>query len=151
MISIRTATISDLPRLLDFEQDLITAERPFEPTFKKGTIHYYDIEAMIHAEEVLVLVAEEAGELIASGYARIADFKNYYKYDKFAYLGFMYTVPESRGKGVNKMIMEALLSWCKERGMEEVRLDVFAENAGAIRAYEKVGFKQHLIKMRRSL
>ncbi|SEB39011.1 L-amino acid N-acyltransferase YncA [Tenacibaculum sp. MAR_2009_124] len=151
MISIRTAIVEDLPTLLDFEQALIKAERPFEPTFKEGEIHYYDIKKMIEVDDVEVLVAEENEELIASGYARIMVSQPYFKFDKLAYLGFMYTRPTHRGKGVNKQIIESLFQWIKEKGIEEVRLDVFDDNIGAIKAYEKVGFKGHLLKMRMSL
>ena len=34
-LKIRVATIKDLPLLLEFEQGVITAERPFDPTLKK--------------------------------------------------------------------------------------------------------------------
>ena len=151
MISVRTAILEDLPTLLDFEQALIKAERPFEPTFKEGEIHYYDIKKMIEANDVEVMVAEENGELVASGYARVLKPQDYFKFEKFAYLGFMYTKPTHRGKGVNKQIIDSLFKWVKERGIEEIRLDVFDDNIGAIKAYEKVGFKRHLLKMRMSL
>jgi hypothetical protein len=29
---------------LEFEQGIITAERPYDPTLKQGTISYYNIE-----------------------------------------------------------------------------------------------------------
>lgn len=57
--------------------------------------------------------------------------------------------PKNTGeKGYNKLIIEALLKWCKERSIFEVKLDVYEENPSAIRAYEKMGFKKHLINMR---
>lgn len=66
-IIIRKATEADLPVLLDFEQGVIAAERPFDPTLKEGAIHYYDITAMITAPHIELLVAEAEGQLIGSG------------------------------------------------------------------------------------
>jgi RimJ/RimL family protein N-acetyltransferase len=47
--------------------------------------------------------------------------------------------------------MDALLKWCKDRNISEIRLDVYEDNPSAIRAYEKVGLKKHLITMRMNL
>jgi len=53
-----------------------------------------------------------------------------------------------RGKQLNKHIIDALLQWCKSRNIFEIRLDVYEDNIPAIKAYEKVGFKKHMINMR---
>jgi hypothetical protein len=43
-IIIRTATLSDIKTLLQFEQSVIKAERVFDSTIKKSRTHYYDLE-----------------------------------------------------------------------------------------------------------
>ncbi|MFV5698623.1 GNAT family N-acetyltransferase [Flavobacterium sp. ZT3R17] len=150
-ITIRKAHPNDLKKLLEFEQGIITAERPFDLTLKEGKIHYYDIEKMISASHIEVLVAESDSEIIGSGYARLEAAKPYLNYETYAYLGFMYTDPNHRGKGVNSRIIEALKDWCRSKDIFELRLDVYNDNASAIKAYEKVGFKKHLINMRMGL
>ncbi|MFV5686393.1 GNAT family N-acetyltransferase [Flavobacterium sp. GB2R13] len=150
-ITIRKAHPNDLKKLLEFEQGIITAERPFDPTLKKGKIHYYDIEKMISASHIEVLVAESDSEIIGSGYARLEAAKPYLNHETYAYLGFMYTDPNHRGKGVNSRIIEALKDWCRSKDIFELQLDVYNDNAPAIKAYEKVGFKKHLINMRMGL
>ena len=150
-ITTRTATLADLDVLLEFEQGIVQTERPFDPTLKDNHINYYDIAAMIGAPHVEVVVAELESEIIGSGYARIEDSKVYLKHQKHAYLGFMYVKPEYRGKGVNKKVVDALQDWVAKRGITEFRLDVYSENSPAIKAYEKIGFKKHLIEMRMEL
>ncbi|WP_339921174.1 GNAT family N-acetyltransferase [uncultured Flavobacterium sp.] len=147
-INIRKARLEDLNILLEFEQGIITAERPFDPTLKEGKINYYDIEKMITAPHIEVLIAEIDSEIVGSGYARIETAKPYLNHDNYAYLGFMYTDPKHRGKGVNANIIEALKKWCQSQNITELRLDVYNDNPSAIRAYEKVGFKKHLVNMR---
>jgi GNAT superfamily N-acetyltransferase len=150
-ITIRKAHPDDLKILLEFEQGIITAERPFDPTLKEGKIHYYNIEKMISASHIEVLVAVADSKVIGSGYARLEAAKPYLNHETYAYLGFMYTDPNHRGKGVNSRIIEALKNWCRSKDIFELRLDVYNDNAPAIKAYEKVGFKKHLINMRMGL
>ena len=149
-MSLTTATLEDIETLLEFEQGVINFERPFDPTLKKETT-YYDIPEMIASSEVLLLVAVLDTEIIASGYARIEAAKPYLKHQQYAYLGFMFVTPNHRGKGVNGVVLEALNVWIRSKNISEVRLDVYSENPSAIKAYEKAGFKKHLINMRKGL
>ena len=150
-INIRPATDADLGALLVFEQGVIAAERPFDPTIRSGAINYYDIRYMLSAPEIRLLVAELDGVLIGSGYARIEKGRHYLKHTHHAYLGFMYVVPEHRGKGVNSLIVDALKNWAISQNINELRLDVYYDNQPAIAAYEKAGFVKHLIQMRMGL
>jgi GNAT superfamily N-acetyltransferase len=150
-IIIRKAIPSDLDTLLRFEQGVIAAERPFDPTIKEGSIHYYDLKGMLNAPDVELLVAELDKTPIGSGYARIEAARHYLKHPIHAYLGFMYVEPAHRGKGVNQKILSALADWARSRNITELRLDVYCENANAIRAYEKAGFIRHMYAMRKGL
>lgn len=145
----REATEQDLEALLEFEQGIVSAERPFNSTLRDGEIHYYDLLQLIQSEDSLILVTEENNEIIASGYARIKKPENNYSdFDQYAYLGFMYVKPEHRGKGVNKLLLDELIRWARTKGISEVRLDVYAQNESAVKAYEKAGFESLLVTMR---
>ncbi|MBS1530662.1 MAG: GNAT family N-acetyltransferase [Bacteroidetes bacterium] len=150
-ITIRTATLADLSTLLDFERGIMEFERPLDGTIKEGDAHYYDLAALVESADAEVVVAERDGILVGSGYAHIVNSKNYLKHDKHAHLGFMYVKPDHRGKGVNRMIMEALQRWALSKNVDEFRLEVYHNNPGAIRAYEKVGFIPLLLEMRMEL
>ncbi|ASU35955.1 GNAT family N-acetyltransferase [Mucilaginibacter xinganensis] len=144
----RKARPGDLDVLLTFEQGIIAAERPFDPTLKEGEIHYYDIAWMITAPHVEIVVAELDNEIIGSGYARMEDSKVYLKHPKYCHLGFMYVKPEHRGKGVNHKILAALKQWAVSHNITELRLEVYNENLPARKAYEKAGFTPNLLEMR---
>jgi len=150
-IFIRKATFNDVDTLLAFEQGVIDAERPFDPTLKQTGVKYYNIDQMINSAEVELLVAASGDEVIGSGYARIENAKPYLLHEQHAYLGFMYVDPRYRGLGVNRKIIEALSSWSASRGITELRLDVYQTNESAIKAYEKAGFIRHLIQMRKEI
>ena len=147
-IKYRTADIDDLTTLLDFEYEIISFERAFDSNLKPDPTHYYDLKATLLSQEVEVVVAHINNNIIASGYAKIVNAKPYHINSQYAYLGFMYVKPEFRGKGVIQNIIETLLQWSKNRGLEEARLEVYNDNVNAIKAYEKVGFKKHMIEMK---
>ncbi|MEO0734558.1 MAG: GNAT family N-acetyltransferase, partial [Bacteroidota bacterium] len=132
-------------------QGIILAERPMDPTLKQDPISYYDIGELIDREDAHVLVACDGNLIVGSGYVKEKASWHYVEPAVHAFLGFMYVRPDYRGQGINGQVTEALLDWARDRGLTEARLTVYTRNLGAIRAYEKTGFDQHLIEMRRSL
>lgn len=147
-ILIRPAHVDDLHILYEFEQGIITAERPFDPTLKDQRINYYDLKALVKAEDTEVLVAVIENEIVGSGYIQIREGKDYHKHDSYGYIGFMYVKPAHRRKGVIQEITSHLMTWAKSKQLNEVRLEVYDENAPAVAAYQKAGFKKHMAEMR---
>ncbi|QCW99143.1 GNAT family N-acetyltransferase [Aggregatimonas sangjinii] len=147
-ILVRKATLKDLEVLLEYEQGVIEAERPYDPTLAENPILYYDLPELISSSDAEVVVGVAASRVIGCGYALIKKAKHYLDHEEYAYLGFMYTHPDFRGNGVNSKILDVLKSWATEKEVSEIRLTVYDENASAIRAYEKYGFKKHIIEMR---
>ena len=147
---IRTAVQADLPILKEFEQGIIATERPFNDSLKSEYICYYDIGALIDSKNSSVLVAEDDGVIVGSGYARIRESKAHLTHDFHVYLGFMYVAPTHRGQGINQLVIQALISWGKTQGMQEFYLEAYADNNSALKAYEKLGFKASLIEMKLS-
>jgi GNAT superfamily N-acetyltransferase len=150
-LTIRQATPGDLVALLRFQQGIVEAERPFDPTIKDGSVHYYDIAALISSPDVQFLVADCGSNLVGCGYARIEAAKHYLRHPMHAYLGLMYVDPTHRGQSVNGKIVEALKTWCRARQITELRLEVYSGNRAAIRAYQKQGFAEHMLEMRLGL
>ncbi|PWH84730.1 GNAT family N-acetyltransferase [Brumimicrobium oceani] len=147
-IKLRLATIEDLDALEEFEQAVIQYERPFAPQLKDGPIHYYAIEDLIKNENSCFVVAEYNNQLVASGYASMEEAEPTKKERFHAYLGFMYVVPEFRGKGINGMIVQHLIDWSKKHDLSEIVIELYAENQSALQAYKKIGFHPDLLKMR---
>jgi GNAT superfamily N-acetyltransferase len=145
---IRTAVLEDLETLKEFEQEIISYERPFAPNLKKNPIIYYDIKDLIVRADAEVLVVVVDKLLVGSGYALINKSPPYKDPEHYAYLGFMYVAPDHRGKGLNGALCTKLIDWAKDRNITEVQLDVYTQNKSALDAYTKIGFKPDLLKMR---
>ncbi len=147
-IQIREATLTDLPVLLKFQQGVVDYERPYDPTIAPDPVSYYDLKDLILDSEVVVLVAVSENRLIGCGLGMEKEGRRYLNHKTYAYLGLMYTDPDFRGMGVNAKIIEALKQWALSKGLYEMRLTVYSDNISAIKAYEKTGFKKHIIEMR---
>ena len=52
------------------------------------------------------------------------------------------TQPESRGKGVGTALLEAVETAARQRRCRAVRLEVRSDNHGAIRQYERLGYRR---------
>ena len=146
---VRRATLADLPTLLEFEQGVIGAERPFDPTLQPDPIRYYDFDKLLGSPHIEVVVAVAEDAIIGSGYARIDAAEPFLMHRSHAYLGFIYVTPSHRGRGVSRLLIDALATWATQHGVTELRLEVYAENQRAIRAYEHAGFAAHILTMRR--
>ena len=147
-LSIRTATLKDLNTLLEFEQGVIEAERPLDPFLGEGDINYYNIPELITSENIYFIVVVSNNELIGSGYLRIENSKHYHKNPKHGYIGFIFVKPAFRGKRISNLILESLKKWAKEKDLKELRLDVYSNNYGAIKSYERFGFTKSLVNMK---
>ncbi len=67
------------------------------------------------------------------------------------YLAELYVVPEARGRGHGRALMEGCAQWARERGHKVLMIGVLAKNAHAIRAYEGAGYAPYSLAMRRYL
>ena len=147
-MKIREADMNDLGTLLEFEQEIILAERAFDNCLKEEETHYYNFQDLLMSPNAKVLVAEIENKIVGSGYAVIKEAEPYLKYSHFAYLGLMYVKPAHRGKGINQLVLQKLTGWVMEKKITEIRLVVYDENIHAINAYKKAGFKPHVLEMR---
>ena len=133
-----------------FAAILLAVAQPANPPVETpATDCSYDLEHMLASDNFALLVGEIGKQIVACGYARLDKSAAHFQSEFNVYMGFMYVVPEQRGKGLSGQLMQALMEWGKEQGATEARLDVYASNEPAIRAYEKAGFKSMLLNMRK--
>ena len=149
IFQVRRATADDLSDLLAFEQAIIEFERPYNERLGKEEIHYYDLKAMLSSPEVNIQVidAPDGAGIIASGFAEIRQQRNYFDHEQYAHFGFMYVHKDYRGMELNGLIIDSLKDWCRELSVDYAYLTVYPQNSGAIKAYEKKGFKPSLLEM----
>ena len=144
----RPATLDDIEQLKSFEQAVISAERPFNSAIKANGAYYYDLDELIASDNSLLLILEDDGNSIATGYVKIEKSKPSFQHSYHGYLGFMYVLPEYRGQGLNKLMINELISWAQNKDVQDFYLDVYSGNQAAINAYQKLGFQSSMIEMK---
>ena len=61
--------------------------------------------------------------------------------EKQAYVFLLYVAPQHRHRGLGTALMQHAQQWAKAKGYGQVSLQVFEDNAAAVRLYEKLGYQ----------
>ena len=104
---------------------------------KTGISHPWDkesIESVVSDDNKICIVAVDES-LVGYIYASFV-------LDE-AEIGNICIVPECRGQGVGRSLIDSMLSDLKSRGVCKVFLEVESDNASAIRLYERSGFVKY--------
>ena len=125
-MSIRPMQISDLPKVLEIEQDLFPSDAWTEQLFLSELAEVPSSRA--------VSVIEIADQII--GYASLRFVGREGDVNTIA------IAREFQGKGFGKLLLDWMLETAKLNGVKELFLDVRADNQAAIGLYQKEGFDQ---------
>jgi len=100
-----------------------------------------DLEAWGYTREDFrrLLALSPDGCFVAERDERVVGVLTTTTYDGLAFLGAVIVVPELRGKGVGKEMMEAALAHLRKTGVRTVRLNAYLN---AIPFYERLGFQR---------
>jgi len=147
-IRIRETKESDLPVLGKHQSKLIAFEKPFDETIKEGNTRYYNPRSCFNSKDHYMVVAEDKGKIVGSGFCKTAKEPNWSKNKKRGHIGVLFVEKEYRRKGIGKMIVDELINWLKKRNIKDIRIQAYSKNTNAIKAYKKYGFKEHVLEMR---
>jgi len=150
-IKIREANDKDLLVLKKFQNKLVEFEMPFDETIKKGTKGYYQVKRWMHSSKSKFMVAEVRGKLAGCGFGRIKEDDSWSINTHIGHIGLLFVEKEHRGKGIGKLIVNELIKWFKKKKIKDVRLQVYAKNVNAIKAYKKLGFENRIIELKKPI
>jgi len=151
MIKIRKAEVADLAKLIDLRLKMINA-CPDSFLDDYGELSEWTVadwgnwfSRLTEAKNSNLIVAEEGSKLVG-----VVGCKGV-KHKRAAHVATLVGVgvlPEYRGKGIGRAMLEKMIDWVKkETKIERLQLTVYADNEGAIKFYEKLGFvKEGLFK-----
>jgi GNAT superfamily N-acetyltransferase len=105
-----------------------------EPTPEPGVLAER-IQDLLEAEEVTVLMAEEA-----SGLALLRFRPSLWHGGLDSYLEELYVVPGRRGEGLGRALMEAAIDVARAQGAKEMHLATSETDVAARALYESLGF-----------
>jgi ribosomal protein S18 acetylase RimI-like enzyme len=154
-IVIRPATSADVPAIGRLGALLVRTHHDFDPErfipASERTADGYGsyLGSQLGKRDVVVLVAEERGEVLGYTYAGIEGF------DYMALrgpAGVLYDIvvdPAHRSHGVGRLLLDATLAALTAKGAPRIVLSTAERNAPAQRLFERAGFRRTMIEMTR--
>jgi GNAT superfamily N-acetyltransferase len=134
-ITIRQATIDDVPLILSFIRGLADYEKLLDAVKATEEMLRETLFGARPAAEVLI--AEDGGTPV--GFALF--FENYSTFlaQRGIYLEDLFVIPEARGRGVGRVLLQRLSALALERGCGRLEWAVLDWNAPAIGFYKRMG------------
>lgn len=150
---IRAATAADLPALGRLGEILVGAHHDFDPdrfipaTPRTAQGYASFLSSQLSAPGVLLLVAEQGGQVVGYAYAGIEGFDYMSLRGPAGVLHDIVVHPGRRGAGVGRALLEAVVAALRERGVPQVVLSTAERNQRAQRLFEGMGFRRTMIEM----
>jgi ribosomal protein S18 acetylase RimI-like enzyme len=156
-VSIRTATRADVPALGRLGALLVRTHHEFDPKRfiapSPGTEQGYGsfLGSQLDEADVILLVAEQDGEVIGYSYAGVEGFDYMSLRGPAGVLQDIVVDPVHRGRGIGRELLDATLAALKERAVPRVVLSTAEGNEAAQRLFTRAGFRRTMVEMTREL
>ena len=156
-VTIRPATAADVPTLGRLGALLVRTHHDFDsqrfiaarPGMEKGYGSW--LGSQLDKADVIVLVAERAGEVVGYTYAGLEG-PDYMALRGPA--GALYDIivdPAARGHGIGRLLLDATIAALTAKGAPRVVLETAYHNEAAQGLFETAGFRRTMIEMTREL
>jgi len=129
-VDIRRAEAADADAVFAMLERFAMSYEPDRNAFERS------FDAMIDAQDVVLLVAEDGGTL--AGYAMAVEFRTLFANGAIVQIEELFVEEAKRGAGTGQALVAAVVEWARQRGAVEVT--VSTRRAGAY--YERLGFER---------
>ncbi len=156
-VIVRPATAADLPRIGRLGALLVDAfynidAQRFLATRTRTPLDYASfLETQLARPEVAVLVADENGDVVGYAYAAIEGYDYMELRGPAGVIHDIFVDPQSRGRGVGRLLLQAALTFLRTRGAPRVVLTTAEGNEVAKRLFASAGFRWTMIEMTREM
>ena len=156
-VIIRPATVADLPVIGQLGALLVRTHHEFDgarfiaatPGTERGYGSY--LGSQLDAQDVIILVAEEASEIVGYTYASVEGYDYMSLRGPAGVLHDIVVDPAHRGAGIGRKLLDATLAALLARGVPRVVLSTAEQNAPAQRLFAGAGFRRTMVEMTREL
>ncbi|MGV3079051.1 N-acetyltransferase family protein [Streptococcus sp. 32226D021BW] len=150
-MTIRKATQSDIPVLNELLQDILQVHHQARPDiFKSGGQKFSEeqLRQLLDNPAKSVFVYELEGQVVGHLFCEITTATgDVLEPVKTLYIDDLCVASSARGQKIGEQLYTFALSYAKEQGCHNLTLDVLADNAGAVRFYDRLGMKPQKFRM----
>lgn len=151
-ITVRPAVRDDIPAIGRLLYEVHRVHSDVRPDlFKAGARKYTDaqLEDILADAETPVFVAERGGEVAGYAFCIFRQFppESSMTDVRTLYIDDLCVEQAFRGEQIGSRLYAFVLDYAKRCGCYNVTLNVWADNAGALRFYEKIGMRVQKIGM----
>ena len=157
MFTIRSATERDLPAVGRLGALLMRAHYEFDPQrfmrpqggVERGYASF--LGSQLDDPDSIVLVAEEAGEVVGYIYAAVEPASWKELRDRSGYIHDVLVTWEHRRSWIAEALMNAAIEWLRTRDVPRVVLGTASQNEAAQRLFRRLDFRPTMIEMTKEL
>jgi ribosomal protein S18 acetylase RimI-like enzyme len=125
------------------------AERFIAPTPRTEQGYASFLGTQLEAPDVIVLVAEHHGTVVAYAYASVEGHDYMSLRGPAGALHDIVVDPAQRGQGIGRILLDAAIAALEARGVPRVVLSTAERNEPAQRLFARAGFRRTMIEMTR--
>ena len=150
---IRKATKKDIPIIVKMAGLLADYHNEIEKKYwNRGEItkdfFQKHLTEVIGKNNFLFLIVEHQQKEIGFFSADISPTRPYSKFKKMGHIANAYLQKKYRGQKIAKAALQKILNWFKKNKIKLVELTVDSRNSDTIKAWEALGFKEFMKKMK---
>lgn len=150
-MTIRKAIPSDIPVLNKLLQDILQVHHQARPDIFKSEGQKFSEEQLrqlLDNPAKSVFVYELEGQVVGHLFCEITTATgDVLEPVKTLYIDDLCVASSARGQKIGEQLYKFALSYAKEQGCHNLTLDVLADNAGAVRFYDRLGMKPQKFRM----
>lgn len=150
-MTIRRARQSDISALNELLQEILQVHHQVRPDIFKSEGKKYseeDLKALLDNPAKPIFVYEVDGQVVGHLFCELRTATgDVLQPVKTLFIDDLCVASAARGQKIGEQLYEFALSYAKEQGCHNLTLDVWADNAGAVRFYDRLGMKAQKFRM----
>lgn len=142
---IRQACLSDTPQITSLGRELLNLHFGFDSVYYQLEENFADsfsnwVKNQIDTSHYFLLVAEENNKIIGFISGFLKSLYPWFHTKAVGHISYLIVKPESRQKGIARLLEEAARQWFKEKNVSYVEVYVDEQNSVAQKTWHSLGF-----------
>lgn len=154
-MTIRLATEADIPVLTSLLQDILQVHHQARPDIFKAAGQKFsedELKALLKDPGKPVFVYELEEQIVGHLFCQLSTVtSDVLQPVKTLFIDDLCVASSARGQKIGEQLYAFALSYAKEHGCHNLTLDVWADNVGAVRFYERLGMVPQKFRMEQVL